>query len=223
MNIIIKKSVLVGMLLSLGACGNALHGDPVERADRQAKAYAPRVPKTAFDEELAKKGLAKGNVEIKSVLVNCYGRGIGCIEGSLPVRNTKVHLFPYTPYVQETIEMQEKLRKDMKRDPKAANIELHYDPRLLKYSINTTTDEYGRYSFKNLKPGKYYLLSEMVVGHRTVVEHYYDGHGNDIARKVDSPADMEFSEVVNITQTSGVVKFESRVKIVKITGPSGNG
>lgn len=219
----IKNSLVIGMLLSMVACGNALHGDPVERADRQAKAYAPRAPKTAFDETLAKNALAKGNVEIKSVLVNCYGRGIGCIEGSVPVPNTKVHLFPYTPYVQESIEMQAKLRKDMKRDPRAAKIELHFDPRLLKYSMVATTDEYGRYTFKNLKPGKYYLLSDMVVGHRTVVEHYYDGGGNDIARTVDSPADMEFSKVVDITQTSGVVKFESRVLIVKITGPSGNG
>lgn len=223
MKTIIKTNVVLCVLLSLVGCASALHGDPVERADRQAKAYAPRVPKTPFDEESAKAALAKGNVEIKSVLVNCYGRGIGCIQGSVPVPNTKVYLFPYTPYVKESIEMQAKLRADMKKDPRAAKIELHFDPRLLKYSIAATTDEYGRYSFKNLKPGQYYLLSDMVVGHRTVVEHYYDQFGNDIAKQVDSPADMEFSKVVDITQTSGVVKFESRVSIVKITGPSGNG
>jgi hypothetical protein len=218
MKTIIKINVVLCVLLSLVGCASALHGDPVERADRQAKAYAPRVPKTPFDEALAKSALAKGNVEIKSVLVNCYGRGIGCIEGSLPVPHTKVHLFPYTPYVKESIEMQAKLRADIKKDPRAAKIELHFDPRLSKYSLVATTDEYGRYSFKNLKPGQYYLLSDMVVGHRTVVRHVYDAYGYDIGGPEDSPADMEFSSVLDITQTSGVYKLESRLKIVQING-----
>lgn len=218
MNKLIKASVVIGLVINMVGCGSALHGDPVERADKQAKAYAPRSPKTPFDEALTKNAFNVGNVELKSVLVNCYGRGIGCIQGSVPVPNTKVYLFPYTPYLKEYLEMQEKLKKDVKRDPKAAKIEIKLDPRFGQYSAHTKTDEYGRYAFVKLKPGKYYLLSDPVVGHRTVVGHFYDDYGVDHPRQVDSPADMEFSKVIEITQTTGVYKFESELKILRITG-----
>lgn len=217
MKTILKISILLCVLLGFSSCAT-LNGDPVDRADKKAIALAPRTPKTVFDEALAKNALKAGNVEIKSVLVNCYGRGIGCIEGSLPVTNTAVFLYPYTPYLQEYIEMTKKLKADRARHKDYNAVEVLVDPKLKQYGLATKTDQYGRYSFKNVKPGKYYIETENAVGHRTVVGHFYDDYGYDHPRQVDSPADLEFNTIVDITQTSGIYKFESKMNILQING-----
>lgn len=214
---LVNISLVVCVLLGLSACAT-LHGDPVDRADRKAEKLAPRTPKTVFDEELAKNALKAGNVEIKSVLVNCYGRGIGCIEGSLPVTNTQVFLYPYTPYLQEYLEMTKKLNADRARHKDYYAVEILVDPKFKQYGLSTKSDQYGRYSFKNIKPGKYYIETEGAVGHRTVVRHVYDAYGNDIASTEDSPADLGYSNIFEITQTSGVYKFESKMSIIQING-----
>ncbi len=92
------------------------------------------------------------------------------------------------------------------------------DPKFSQLSLATKTDEYGRYGFKNVKPGKYYVLSENVTGHRTVLAHFYDDYGYDHPRQIDSPADLEFNKILNITQSDGVYKFESRMNILQING-----
>lgn len=214
---IINVSLLLCALVGLASCAT-ISGDPVYRADRKAQALAPRAPKTVFDEAQAKNALKPGNVEIKSVLVHCYGRGIGCIEGSLPVTNTNVYLYPYTPYLQEYLEMSKKLKADRAKHKDYNAVEIIVDPKLKQYGLATKTDQYGRYSFNNIKPGKYYIETENTTGHRTVVGHFYDEYGVDHPRQVDSPADLEFNTIVDITQTAGVYKFESKMKILQING-----
>ena len=217
MNKLVNISLIVCVLLGLGACAT-IAGDPVDRADRKAQALAPRTPKTVFDETQAKNALKPGNVEIKSVLVHCYGRGIGCIEGSLPVTNTNVYLYPYTPYLQEYLEMSNKLKADRAKHKDYNAVEIIVDPKFKQYGLTTKTDQYGRYSFSNIKPGKYYIETENTIGHRTVVRHIYDAYGNDIGSPEDSPADLGFNTIFEVSQTSGIYKFESKMKILQING-----
>ena len=210
----LKLGLLLCASLGISACAT-LAGDPVDRADRKANALAPRAPKTVFDEALAKAALKPGNVEIKSVLVSCYGRGIGCIQGSVPVAGASVYLYPYTPYLEEYLAMQKKLTADIKRHRDYSSVKIVVSPKLAEYRRTARSDEFGRYSFKDVKPGKYYIASARVTGFRTVVKHYYDEFGYDHPRQEQEPADLEFESIVDITQTSGVHKFESRVEIVR--------
>ena len=219
MKAIINLSFLISLALNLVTySGTALADDAVDRADRAALAFADRSPKTPFDEALVQSALEPGNSSIKSVLLDCYGRGIGCIKGSQAVPNVTLRLYPYTPYLQEIIEMENKLRNDIKKDPRAANIKFVYDHRLNNYAKIVTTDQYGRYTFQNLKPGKYYLISDIVVGHKAVVGHYYDESGVNYTRQEDATADLEFRKVVEITQPSEVLKFESKLTVLQVTG-----
>ena len=218
MKFLVKAGFVTLALINLVGYGNAAFADEVDRADRRAQALAPRAPKTIFNEAEAKDALSPGEVEIKSVLVNCYGRGIACIQGSLPVADTKVFLFPYTAYTQELIAMEKQRMADIKKNAEYNAVQINMDDRYFKYMLVAKTDEFGRYSFKGMKPGKYYVLAGNVTGHRTVVGHYYDEFGYDHPQQVDSPADLEFSKVLEITQTSGVFKFDSKMQIFKIRG-----
>ncbi|PKO46602.1 MAG: hypothetical protein CVU31_09825 [Betaproteobacteria bacterium HGW-Betaproteobacteria-4] len=210
----IKFGLMLCASLAISACAT-LAGDPVDRADRKAKALAPRAPQTSFDEAQAKAALKPGNVEIKSVLVSCYGRAIGCMQGSIPVVDTNVYLYPYTPYLEEYLAMQKKLNADIKRHRDYSSVKITISPKLTEYRRTARSDEFGRYSFKNVKPGKYYIASARVTGYRTVVKHYYDEFGYDHPRQEQVPADLEYASIVDITETSGVHKFESKVEIVR--------
>lgn len=211
---LLKLGLVLCGLLEITACAT-LNGDPVDRADKLANALAPRAPKTPFDEALAKSALKPGNVEIKSVLVSCYGRGIGCMQGSLPVVGANVYLYPHTPYLNEYLALKKQLKSDIKKHREYSAVKIIVDPKMTVYRRIAKTDQFGRYSFAGVKPGKYYLVSSRVTGHRTVVGHYYDDFGYDHPRQVDSPAELEFEDAVDITQASGAYKFESKVEIVR--------
>lgn len=214
MKMLQKLCLMLWVSLGISACAT-LNGDPVGRADRLANALAPRTPKSPFDENLTKVALKPGNVEIKSVLVSCYGRAIGCMQGSIPVVGANVYLYPYTPYLEEYLAMQKKLKADIKRHRDYSAVKIVIDPKFTEYRRTARTDDFGRYSFKDVKPGKYYIVSARVIGHRTVVKHYYDEFGFDHPRQEDAPAELEFDSVVDITQASGIYKFESKVEIVR--------
>lgn len=214
---LVNVNLVFCALLAMSAC-TSVSGDPVDRADRLAQALEPRIPKTPFDEAQAKAALKPGNVEIKSVLVSCYGRGVACMQGGVPVTNTSVYLYPYTPYLQEYLGMEKQLKADIKKHHEYSAVKINLDPKFSQYSLTAKTDEYGRYSFKRVKPGKYYVLSERATGHRSVVGHYYDDYGVDHPRQIDSPAEMEFYKTLDIGQSSGVYKFESQMQIVQING-----
>lgn len=213
----VKIAFLLSLLMGLGGCA-ALGGDPVDRADRAAKALAPREPKTLFDEVQAKGALGRGNVEIRSVLVSCYGRGIACMQGSAPMSGMHVYLYPYTSYLHEVLAMEKQLKADVKRHSDYKAVKLVIDPKFTQFRLTAKTDEFGRYQFKNVKPGKYYVLSQNATGHRTIVGHFYDEFGFDHPRQVDSPAVLEFNEVLDIAQSTGEYKFESTMSILQING-----
>ena len=48
---LVNVTLMFCVLSGMSAC-TTLNGDPIERADRQAKALAPRTPKIQFDEAI---------------------------------------------------------------------------------------------------------------------------------------------------------------------------
>ncbi|MGB4811356.1 MAG: SdrD B-like domain-containing protein [Methylophilaceae bacterium] len=211
---LVSVSFILCALLGISSCAT-LNGDPVERADRKAEKLAPRTPATIFDENSARNALKPGNVEIKSVLISCYGRGILCIQGSVPVENTIVYLYPYTPYLQETLQMEKQLKADNEKNSEYNAVKINLNDKFAKINLKTKTDQYGRYSFKNLKPGKYYVLSDNARLNNSTVKHSHDWEGRQYKTAVNTPADLEFNKIVDVTQNSGVYTFESKMTILQ--------
>ncbi len=121
-------------------------------------------PKTNFDEEYTKNAIALGNSTINGVLF--YKITNDGLDAALlstikpePVSGHKVFLYPYTPYLVEYINLSKKQARS--RDPQKRKVMA--DERLFNYAYYSETDNYGRFSFGKMKPGKYFLSAEKMV------------------------------------------------------------
>lgn len=215
MNKLAHVSLMLCAAIGISSC-TTLDGNAVDRADRRAEKLAPRTPITVFNETLTRNALKSGNNQIKSVLVSCYGRGIGCTQGSLPVTNTMVYLYPYTPYLQETLQMEKKLKADIEKHSEYSAVQISLDPRLSHFRLQTKTDQYGRYSFDGLSLGRYYIVSEGVRWNNASVRHAHTWEGQQIKTSVNTPADLAFEKIIDIKPNSGVNQFESKMTISQL-------
>lgn len=115
----------------------------------QKAAYYPQVP---FDSVQAKNMLAYGTSSIEGVaftrVKNGYGMKIG---KKMLAINSVVTLFPVTPYFEEWYRLRSKSENK--------KTSVYMSEQAFNYRITVTTDEYGRFKFDRMKPGKYFLQS----------------------------------------------------------------
>ncbi len=110
-------------------------------------------PQVFFDKKLAASMLAPGKSTIEGVAFtkqkDKYGmKPIGGVKHFAP-KGTVIMLFPITPYFEEFY----KTRK--KYENKNTNVFMSEDA--FAHRREALTDEYGRFKFSNVKPGKYYI------------------------------------------------------------------
>lgn len=100
-------------------------------------------PQADFDAAQAKTALAKGSSDIR-------GRACTIKDGLIfNAANVRISLFPVIPYFEEWY----KLRK--KEEDR--NTAVYMSDEAGKYRIDVVTDSEGRFQFKEMKPGKYFL------------------------------------------------------------------
>ncbi|WP_240008091.1 carboxypeptidase-like regulatory domain-containing protein [Pseudaquidulcibacter saccharophilus] len=118
--------------------------------------------KQTFDEAATKKALEYGNTSINGVLysqASADGYDALVFTKKNPIKfakKRKVYLYPITPYLVEYVNLYKKNRGDNNQQLR----EIRADQRLFDNSIYVVTDEYGRFSFPNMKPGRYFLHAE---------------------------------------------------------------
>lgn len=100
-------------------------------------------PQGSFDAVLAKSALSRGLSRIE-------GRACSKVDGLIfKAGDTKVVLYPVTPYLEEWYALREK--KEGKK------VSVYMSKEANKYAIETVADSEGRFSFEGLKPGKYFI------------------------------------------------------------------
>lgn len=100
-------------------------------------------PLGTFDPAIAKAGLERGLSTIR-------GKACTKVDGRIfDAQGVKVVLFPVTPYLEEWYELREK------KEGKNTNVYMSNEAN--QYRIETTADADGRFEFKGLKPGKYFI------------------------------------------------------------------
>ena len=144
--------------------------------DRIAKRNTITVlyPEVAFDKNEAKLAIDRGTATIRGVLFT--KEKINTVFGSYkPLfgpktygSNIQITLFPVTTYFEAWHDLRQK--KENKRT------RIYMSDEAFSYRINVTTDEYGRFQFDKMKPGKYFIQAYMEVNYkrnRTI----YEGSG----------------------------------------------
>ncbi len=185
--------------------------------ENTAKRIEPSLP---FDEDEAKNAWALGDATIKGVLYSKEsksGPGFHTIGGNAPepAIKQKVYIYPITKHFAEYLS----LKKQYKNYKGKQRIEVRFDDKMINYGGYAETDEYGRFTFEKMKPGKYYLFSYVVLkGVKNVdVPYAYDNYGNQYTQKqrafwnADAACEMEFE----IKENEKVKEIDARLYFEK--------
>ncbi|MBB6371370.1 hypothetical protein [Chryseobacterium shigense] len=110
-------------------------------------------PQAFFDKKMAREMLSFGNSTIEGVASTKQKNnwGIKPLLGQkhYAPKGTVVMLFPVTPYFDEFYRMRRKYENK--------KTTVYMSEEAFKYRLEALTDDYGRFKFEKLKPGKYYL------------------------------------------------------------------
>ena len=148
------RNAMCGMLakVRLGEVGarNDVAAEPTASTSSKLNVLQP---KSIFDLGAAQAALEPGTSTIKGTA--CVVHRVENGGGTYLARNQSVSLFPATPYLNEAIQLSSKLKKG--RDT------LEVSPIAMQVRVDGMTNDKGQFQFSNLKPGKYYLLTTMVL------------------------------------------------------------
>lgn len=220
---------LAWSLLCLSLTAPAMASSLLDKADSQAARAQPMVfrPTTPFDPTLADAAMAPGNSSVRGILFHKIGAqcGRGFLLKPKPAdQGIAISLFPVTPHLTDYIQLLEAHRYKRLYSPKSTPKILAYDPRLPQYSLAAKTDEYGRFEFHRLRPGRYWLTADasikcyfeqpVMTGSSDVV----DGYG--VAARVDHYETetrywetlLNYHGFIEVTSDGDVVKLESELK-----------
>jgi hypothetical protein len=181
-NVLSSKSIITNitlLLISLTLVSCAETG--VQTAEKQANSASKSTPvhvniNVPFSVTDAKSALAKGNNSVSGVLyhrLTVSGREDNSWPQTpsiknVPLRNNTVFLYPESAHTAELDKLFKQQQKIMEkwytsspspfnRQPQTKLFPLSADAQ--KYSLKTTTDQFGRYSFDNLKSGRYFVMA----------------------------------------------------------------
>lgn len=233
---------LASLLALAGCAANAINA-----ADRQAEAAAKgktvRVPVTVpVDRTQARAAMDKGSVTIRGALyyrTTISGREDGWpaspLVQSKPAAKVRVTLLPATPHIAEYHRLvTEQASKMLNWWTGPENSLLNPQPQALMYvpaaaaleqSVETMSDEFGRYSFSNLKPGRYYIEAltllrgtynrDVAVGSTT----YRDSRGrtgtadHTKLESISYKRHLALRELVEVGITQGTMEVDSRMRV----------
>ena len=111
-------------------------------------------PQAFFDKNDAAVKLKEGKSSIRGIAFTRDGNEAGLKTVKHYGSNTIVMLFPLTDYLKE---WQKLVGKTQTRP----NTNVVMDKEAFRYRIETLTDEYGNFTFNNLKPGSYFLQCDI--------------------------------------------------------------
>jgi hypothetical protein len=195
------------VLLAGGFHSNAQYVEP-ERDDT-----IRMMPKTPFDTTFAKNALAKGHATIKGVAFTKPKTRLGYkapLEKRIYANKIKVILYPYTPYLEEYIQLKKK------QNPKKLKF-VYIHPEAWKYRLEAVTNSNGEFTFPDMKPGKYYLEGVLNWNTRSYYNQYrgsgYSGYGttNYYERKYYTVQHSDLlQEIVEVKSDNEVVRVKLR-------------
>jgi hypothetical protein len=195
-----KKSIALILLISffLIRCSPLSNADGLSKKNEQVILY----PDSPLNVEKAKSQIAKGKSTIRGILYQKVNK-MAVIGGKTFGKNIKVTLFPVNEYFMEWYNLREK------KETKSTTVYMSNDA--FSFRIEVTTDEYGRFTFSEMKPGKYFLQAFMttISNYKNYVEVGTNSYGTAFYQK-------QHQQVVNNHRVEKFIDIEEDEKTVEI-------
>lgn len=199
------KSLLLTVSIISGVVYQSLaqYKEPEEK-DKKEIFY----PEVVFDSLQAKKMLAKGTATIKGVAFTKAKNNMGFRAGARILANQiKVVLLPVTPYFEAWYQ----LRKDKENLRKRRYVYL--STAAYRYRLEAVTNSDGKFTFPEMKPGKYFLQGFLDWTYSGYYNEYtgtgYNGYGQtDYYQQKKYSVDHQdrIEEFVEVKENGEVVK-----------------
>jgi hypothetical protein len=109
-------------------------------------------PEQAFSKEAARNQLATGKATIRGVLYKSTNK-MSVVGAKAYGKGIKIDLFPVNDYFMAWYKLREK--KEARRTA------VYMSDEAYSMRLETNTDNYGRFEFKDMKPGRYFLQAFM--------------------------------------------------------------
>ncbi|ULQ56913.1 hypothetical protein KJS94_01710 [Flavihumibacter rivuli] len=172
---------------------------PMQKANKMANKNKINAiyPTATFDSIAAKKALAYGNITIEGIAYTKPRNQIGTkvpLSKRIFAANTTVVLFPVTSYLEEWFHLRNE------KESKRTHVYMSNDA--FKYRIVEKTDEYGRFKFEKMKPGRYFI--QCIMGYsETKSRQVYQG----TAYGTYSTADYYSKQYYNVAKYERLEEF----------------
>lgn len=147
-NIFFPLQLLFMLVVVFGSCS------PLQTANRTAQKNqkVDLFPESKFNLDMAKSQLEKGKSTIQGILYVKTNK-LSVVGGKTFGVLKKVDLFPVTPYLMEWYNLREK-----EEDKKTS---VYMSEEAYSMRLEAQTDGYGRFTFSEMKPGRYFLQALM--------------------------------------------------------------
>lgn len=205
-----RKSILPVLVLCI-LSANRVHAQQYVEPEEKDK-ITSLYPQVSFDSLQAKRMLARGTATIKGVAFTKPRTSLGYKAPLAPriyANQIKVVLLPVTPYFEAWY----KLRDDKENFKKRIYVYLSKDA--YRYRLEAITNSEGKFTFPEMKPGKYFLQGFLPYNHNGTYNEYtgsaYNGYGRTdyYQQKSYSVAHEDrIEEFVEVKQDGEIVKVK---------------
>lgn len=167
-------------------------------------------PEFAFDSLTAREQLKRGTGTIRGIAFTKEKNNMGFkapLGSRIYATNTKIVLFPVTPYFEAW--------RELRRKKEGKKTYVYMSNEAYRFRLETTTDNYGNFTFTEMKPGRYFL--QAIVGWSTThATNVYTGSGYNGYGRTDYYTPQYYSvshsdrieEYVEIKESGEVVRVK---------------
>ncbi len=183
-----------------------------KEADRMAERNTVKTiyPESAFDSIAAKQALSYGTSSIKGVVFTKPKTQFGYNAPLAPRiygKNLRITLLPVTPYFEAWY--------NLRKEKENKNTIVYMSKQSFRFRLEALSDEYGRFKFERLKPGRYFLQTNlawvMPKGYNQYVGSGSDGWGTTNYYQYHTYNEQHndrLEQFVEITQDGTVVEVK---------------
>jgi hypothetical protein len=192
-------------------CTQQIHAQYVEPEEKDK--ITTLYPEAKFDSTVAKSALAMGKGTITGVAYTKPRTKLGYkapLASKIKANKIKIELFPVTPYLEAWLELRKK-KENLKK-----KVYVYMSNEAYRFRLEAVTNSEGKFTFPDMKPGKYFLTAIMDYSTGGTYDAYTGSGYNNYGGRTDYYEKRQYytshseriEEYVEVKQDGEIVKVK---------------